>query len=88
MELLCSDMSFVGGCLDRLVACDCCGKSCLEVKCPIYINHLSPKDEEAKLPYLKKNVSSELQKNKNHINFIQCQVQMAAYKTLFCYFSV
>ena len=79
-NFLCSDMLFVGGSPDRIITCDCCSKSYLEVKCPISINHFSPMDEEAKLLYLKKDINSELHINKNHQYFTQCQVQMAACK--------
>ncbi len=44
---LCRELPLVGGSPDRIVSCDCFGKSCLEVKCPISINHLSPMDTEA-----------------------------------------
>ena len=45
---------YIGGSPDRIIICSCCKPACLEIKCPYSINHLSPYDPEAKLPYLKK----------------------------------
>ena len=50
---LCKDYPFVGGSPDRIIECACCGKSCLEVKCPFSVRHTSPVDTTVSLPYLK-----------------------------------
>ena len=84
---LCEDMPFVGGSPDRIITCDCCGTSCLEVKCPYSISHTSPTDPEINLPYLKRK-DDLLNLNKNHKYFTQCQVQMAASKIRQSYFFV
>eukprot|EP00112_Aurelia_sp_Birch-Aquarium-sp1_P004894 Seg1553.4 transcript_id=Seg1553.4/GoldUCD/mRNA.D3Y31 product="hypothetical protein" protein_id=Seg1553.4/GoldUCD/D3Y31 len=63
---LCQDMPFQGGSPDRIVSCDCCGKFCLEVKCPFSISHKSPLDPDAKLPYLKRSSDQTLSMNRNH----------------------
>lgn len=85
---LCSDMPFVGGSPDRIISCDCCGKACLEVKCPFSISHLSPSHADAKLPYLKRDMNLKLSLSKNHKYFTQCQVQMSASKLNISYFFV
>ncbi len=85
---LCQDMPFVGGSPDRILSCQCCGKSCLEVKCPFSITHLSPVDAEAKLPYLKKDANLQTFLNRNHKYYTQCKVQMAASRIYTSYFFV
>ena len=86
---LSKELPFIGGSPDRIVYCDCCGKSCLEVKCPFSIAHTSPTDPDAKLPYLAiDSGSNTLCLRRNHKYFTQCQVQMAATKSKQCYFFV
>ena len=84
---LCKDAPFVGGSPDRLIDCQCCGKSCLEIKCPFSIRDKSPLDSDAKLPYLKKN-NEVIMLNVNHAYYTQCQVQMAASEIKTSYFYV
>ena len=52
--ILVSILHTIGGSPDRIMTYSCCKSACLEIKCPYSINHLSPDDPEAKLPYLKK----------------------------------
>ena len=85
---LCEDMPFLGGNPDGIVSCDCCGKFCLEVKCPFSISHTSPMDPDAKLPYLNRSSDQALSINRNHKYFTQCQIQMAASKVEQGYFYV
>ena len=47
------ELPFIGGIPDRIISCDCCGNSCLEVKCSISISFTSLMDKNANLPYLK-----------------------------------
>ena len=75
---LCRDMPFVGGSPDRIIVCDCCGRSCLEVKCPYSIAHTTPTDQNINLSYLKRGAHSSLMLNRSHRYYTQCQVQMAA----------
>ena len=75
---LCKDMPFVGGSPDGIVVCDCCGKSCLEVKCPFSISNTSPTDPGVTLTYLKLNEDGKIMTNRSHKYYTQCQVQMAA----------
>ena len=37
---LCEEIPYVGVGPDPLVECVCCGKACLEVQCPLTIQHL------------------------------------------------
>ena len=84
---LCEEIPFVGGSPDRIVECDCCGQSCLEIKCPFSIRHLSPESPEAILPYMKRenNISTL---SSSHKYYTQCQIQMAATQLQKCYFFV
>ena len=76
---LCEEIPFVGGSPDRIIECDCCGQSCLEIKCPFSIRHLSPDSPEANLPYIKRK-NNILTLSTNHKYHTQCQIQMAATK--------
>nr|XP_047142873.1 uncharacterized protein LOC124817114 [Hydra vulgaris] len=49
------DIPFIGGSPNRIVTCLCCPPACLEVKCPFFINYLSPLDPSVKPSYLIKN---------------------------------
>lgn len=82
------EMPFLGGSPDRIVTCDCCGKACLEIKCPFSIRHTSPQDQAVSLPYLEKGNNNEISLKRNHRYFTQCQIQMASTKTTQCYFFV
>ena len=73
---LSNDAPYIGGSPDRIVECDCCRKSCLEVKCPFSVRHTTPVDDSVNLPYLKKE-NGEHKLNQQHSYFTQCQVQMA-----------
>ena len=84
---LCEDIPFVGGSPDSFVSCDCCGRACLEVKCPFSIRHTTPYDPMVKLPYLKQ-AGGSLSINEAHRYYTQCQIQMAATKTESCHFFV
>ncbi len=75
---ICRVIVFVGGGPDRIVTCSCCGVRLLEVKCPFSIQHLSPTEPEAKLPFLKFDNNGKTSLKRNHQYFTQCQVQMAA----------
>eukprot|EP00112_Aurelia_sp_Birch-Aquarium-sp1_P020530 Seg5310.4 transcript_id=Seg5310.4/GoldUCD/mRNA.D3Y31 product="hypothetical protein" protein_id=Seg5310.4/GoldUCD/D3Y31 len=85
---LCRDMPFVGGSPDRIILCDCCGKLCLEVKCPFSIAHTTPTDQNINLPYLKRDAQSNLMLNRSHRYYTQCQVQNCCHRNneelLFC----
>ena len=85
--ILCEEMPFVGGSPDRIIECDCCGKACLEIKCPYSIRHLAPHHPEASLSYMNRE-SNVLTLKKTHKYFTQCQIQMVAAKVTKSYFFV
>ena len=80
-------VSYIGGSSNRILTCSCCEPACLEVKCPYSINHLSPRDPDAKLNYFIKN-GDDLVLNKNHRYYTQCLVQMAVTESSHSYFMV
>ena len=83
-----SELPYVGGSPDGIVNCDCCGRACLEIKCPFSINYTSPTNPDIKLPYLVKNENDKLTINKRHRYFTQCQVQMGVTNLKKSYFLV
>ena len=83
-----NEYPFLGGSPDRIVSCSCCGKACLEVKCPISINYTTPFDPNAKLPYLYKDDNNKLSLNRRHKYYTQCQVQMGVTGLKKCFFFV
>ena len=85
--LLCEEIPFVGGSPDGIIECDCSGQSCLEIKCPFSICHLSPESPDANRRYMKReNKISTL--STSHIYSTQCQILMAATKLQNYYFFV
>ena len=80
------DRSFpvIGASPDRIVSCSCCAKSCLEVRCPININHTSLNDPRIDLQRSNGNLSLK----RNHRYHTQCQMQMAFTGLKTCYFFV
>ena len=81
---------YIGGSPDGIVCCDCCGRACLEIKCPFSINFTSPTNPEvkSKLPYLLLDPNGSLKINKKHKYFTQCQVQMGVTNITKSYFMV
>ncbi|XP_065069462.1 uncharacterized protein LOC135694584 [Rhopilema esculentum] len=81
------ELPFIGGSPDRIIECSCCGKACLEVKCPFSIRHTTPIDPTVEMPFLRKN-EEDIVLNRKHKYFTQCQVQMASADISACYFYV
>ena len=77
------EKSFIGCGPGRIVFC-CCGKSCLEIKCPYSINYTSPTDPKVTLSYLLKGEDDKLAVNGNHQYYTQ--MQMAVTSTNICHF--
>ena len=44
---ICKDRPFIGGSPDHIFQCECCGKFCIEIKCPFTIRDKSPHDAES-----------------------------------------
>ena len=85
--ILCEEVPFIGGSPDRIIECDCCGKACLEIKCPFSIRHLAPCNPEANLSYMNRE-GNVLTLKKTHKYYTQCQMQMVAAKVTKSYFFV
>ena len=69
---------YVGGSPDRIIEWSCCGKACVEIKCPYSIRHTSPLDSSVKLSYMK---------NKDGTIYLN-RKQMASTGLPHCYFYV
>ena len=67
------------------MSCSCCGKACIEIKCPYSINYTEPNEQN--LDYLYKDGESvKLKQNPEY--FGQCLMQMGVTKTKTAYFVV
>lgn len=84
---LLAGLPYIGGSPDRIIECSCCGKACLEIKCPYSIRHTAPLDPSVHLSYMKKE-DGKIFLNRKHKYFTQCQVQMASTGLSHCYFYV
>ena len=76
---------FIGASPDRLMRCDCCEDTCVEIKRLLSINYEKP--NEVNLNYLYKS-DSGIKLKTNHSYFIQCILQMAVTNRKLCYFVV
>ena len=84
--ILCEEIPFIGGSPDTIIERGCCGKACLEIKCPFSIHHFTPCSPEANPSYINRE-SNALTPKKAHKSFNQCQIQMIAAKAtkaIFC----
>jgi hypothetical protein len=77
---------FIGASPDGMVSCDCCGQGILEIKCPLSIAHLNPKD--APLAYLQEVAGGSRHLKENHSYYSQIQTQMAATGKMWCDFFI
>ncbi|KAJ8910245.1 hypothetical protein NQ315_002569, partial [Exocentrus adspersus] len=74
---------------DAIITCDCCGKGCLEVKCPYSLKDMSILEfEKQKSSCLMINDQGEMTLDYRHAYFFQIQLQMAISKTSYCDFVV
>lgn len=82
---------------DLMVSCDCCGKGCIEIKCPYCVKEDTIEEiVNFKQSFLKpletENVASNTQLphslhlDNNHAYYYQVQMQMAVTNTSYCYF--
>ena len=76
---------FIGASPDCLMTCDCCGDTCVEIKCTLLISYEKP--NEKNLDYLYKSDSKIKLKN-NHSYFTQFILPMAVTNSKLCYFVV
>ena len=82
------EIPVLGGSPDVIISCDCCGRSCLKVKCLFPIRNISPMDSEVKLPYMKRLHGGHISINSNHKCYPQCKVQIAVSKLKQSYFFI
>ena len=71
-------MPYIGASPDQLMSCSCCGKACIEIKCPYSINYTEPNEQN--LEYLYKD-GDTVKLKQNHKYFTQCLMQMGITKT-------
>ena len=69
-------MSFIAASPYRLMPCSCCGKACIEIKCPYSINYTEP----IYIYYLYKDRNT-VKLKQYHKYFTQCLMQMGVTKT-------
>ena len=82
-----TESPFIAASPDGLVSCSCCGKGCIEIKCPWKYRHLSVSD------YIRQPESCLFMTSDNkpalktdHVYFAQVQVHMYCTETNFCDF--
>ena len=78
-------MPYIGASPDRLMSCSCCGKACMEIKCPYLINYTEPNEQN--LDFLYKD-GDAIKLKQNHKYFTQCLMRMGVTKTKTAYFVV
>ena len=84
---LSNEYPFIGASPDGVMTCNCCPKSCIEIKCPYSINYTSPADSTIPLPFMEK-IDGLLKLKKSHKYFTQCLMQMGITNSKYCYFFV
>ena len=60
------------------MSCSCCGKTCIEIKCPYSINYTEPNEQNLDSLY-KDGDTVKLRQNQKY--FTQCLMQMGVTKT-------
>ena len=66
-------IQYIGAIPDGLMSCLCCGKACIEIKCPDSINYIEPNEQN--IDYLYKD-GDTLKLKQDHKYFTQCLMQM------------
>ena len=82
------DRPFLGASPHGIVSCKFCGKSVLEVKCPLCIKHGLPEPEEMPRTFCISEKDGKYTLKKDHAYYFQVQMQLALCKLLFCEFIV
>lgn len=78
---------FLAASSDNIFSCSCCGKFCVEFKCPYSIRDKSVEEGWENLDFLHK-VDGHLRLKKSHKYYTQIQGQMSAYKCSKAFFTV
>lgn len=79
------DIPYIGATPDGIVSCLCCGKGCIEIKCPYCLRWSSPEEVVENCNFLDSNTKSL---KKDHMYYYQVQTQLFATKLSFCDFVV
>ena len=82
---ICQEKPFVAASPDGIINCDCCGKFCLEVKCPY---KLKDKKIDQSVGYLRLEDTGSLTLDKEHAHYYQIQTQLGVTNTESCFFVV
>ena len=78
------DYPMLGASPDGIVECACCGKGCLEIKCPFSLQT----SKEISISYLKVSANGEKHLSKEHSYYYQVQTQTFITSTKYCNFVV
>ena len=79
---------FLGASPDALVACDCCGEGCLEIKCPFCSKDQFIFEAAENKKFCLDKVSNGFQLSKNHPYYYQVQAQIHICGRKYCDFYV
>ncbi|XP_041376642.1 uncharacterized protein LOC121389093 [Gigantopelta aegis] len=86
--IISTDFPHLGASPDGVVSCDCCGKFCLEIKCPFSVRENSlDKCCDPKF-FLGKNDNGIIQLKRDHAYFYQVQTQLGVTSLGTCFFVV
>lgn len=85
-----SSSQFIAASPDGFVSCDCCGKGCIEIKCPKSLENKELIDDYLKVknPCIELDEDGDYVLKKTHDYYYQVQTQMLATDTKFSYFVV
>lgn len=72
---------YIGATPDGIINCQCCGKGCIEIKCPYCLRNASPQDIIENSAFLNK-IDKTL--DKDHAYHYQIQTQLFATELQFC----
>ncbi|XP_014666314.1 PREDICTED: uncharacterized protein LOC106808215 [Priapulus caudatus] len=86
--VICSDHPYIAASPDGLVWCDCCGQSCLEIKCPYCIKDQTLGACSDPKFFLKPGPDGQVMLDAKHAHYYQIQTQMGAANLEACYFVV
>ena len=71
--LISVEKPYIAASPDGIVSCDCCGKSCIEIKCPFSRKYQTVNEE---LDYLYRKEDGTLCLSRNHSYYFQVQTQL------------
>lgn len=74
-------IGYVGATPDGIINCQCCGKGCIEIKCPYCLRNASPQEITENADFLSKKDKSL---KKDHSFYYQIQTQLFVTELQFC----